>query len=99
MGGNPEIVWQRSFNDKIFGSPDEDHVYDKFWDVQSIPRDGKLKIMNEPEYQWVKMPLCDDSPGVCADDNGFERPGSLNSIPRDVSSNLESPNEVNWRRN
>jgi hypothetical protein len=53
---HPELIWQRSPNSKVPGIPSEEETYERPGDVSSIPRDGRTKSVDEPEYGWQRFP-------------------------------------------
>lgn len=89
--------WVRSPN--IPGvPPEDDDLYDRPYDLRSIPRDGNLREGTNPEVSWARNP---DKKvlGVDEEDPLLDQIGKLNSVPRDTQPDYTSPTgEVGWGR-
>jgi len=65
------MIWMRTPNAPVPGVPDGNETYERPGDVKSIPRDGRSKGPENPEYGWNRLPA-DKGPEISA----FSQPPS-----------------------
>jgi hypothetical protein len=76
-----EISWIRSVFPDYTPTEDEENVFDRPEDLRSIPRTGKPKASEDPEFGWARSGG-KIIPGIPEDDDVFTRP-AVRDIPRD----------------
>lgn len=81
------MLWSRSPNAP--GVPHEDELYERPGDVQSIPRDGRPKNSDSPEFSWRR------AGGVEPEDDGVY---DWDSNPEpDYDWSNDKPEDVHWK--